>query len=251
MKLLIVDDQRSVHLCIQEVIDLPSLKVSKVQHAESSRMQALELLRRCHLDLMILDIQIIDMNGVALAEVLRQEKIVYSETVVLTIYNEFLYAERYIDFGVRRYVFKPIGTVALTLILCETYQVVYQHRLESYRRAFLLLCSHLNDMCTLQVRHIDPVLYGVICISERNEKYSVVMALETISCCTVDGFTILLVSIPSQKYVSGRLVNYPMSLPLRSCLCDRFKSASRRNDFSCERSRSENGAKLLYLLRPQ
>lgn len=100
-----------------------------------------------------------------------------------------MYAERYIDFGVRRYVFKPIGTVALTFILCETYQVVYQHRLESYRRAFLLLCSHLNDMCTLQVRHIDPVLYGVICISERNEKYSVVMALETISCCTVDGFT--------------------------------------------------------------
>ena len=90
MKLLIVDDQRSVHLYIQEVIDLPSLKVSKVQHAESSGMQALELLRRCHLDLMILDIQIIDMNGVALAEVLRQEKIVYSETVVLTIYNEFL-----------------------------------------------------------------------------------------------------------------------------------------------------------------
>ena len=74
MKLLIVDDQRSVHLYIQEVIDLPSLKVSKVQHAESSAMQALELLRRCHLDLMILDIQIIDMNGVALAEVLRQEK---------------------------------------------------------------------------------------------------------------------------------------------------------------------------------
>lgn len=74
MKLFIVDDQRSVHLYIQEVIDLPSLKVSKVQHAESSRMQALELLRRCHLDLMILDIQIIDMNGVALAEVLRQEK---------------------------------------------------------------------------------------------------------------------------------------------------------------------------------
>lgn len=74
MKLLIVDDQRSVHLYIQEVIDLPSLKVSKVQHAESSEMQALELLRRCHLDLMILDIQIIDMNGVALAEVLRQEK---------------------------------------------------------------------------------------------------------------------------------------------------------------------------------
>ena len=104
MKLLIVDDQRSVHLYIQEVIDLPSLKVSKVQHAESSEMQALELLRRCHLDLMIMDIQIIDMNGVALAEVLRQEKIVYSETVVLTIYNEFLYAERYIDFGVRRYV---------------------------------------------------------------------------------------------------------------------------------------------------
>ena len=91
MKLLIVDDQRSVHLYIQVVIDLPSLKVSKVQHAESSGMQALELLRRCHLDLMILDIQIIDMNGVALAEVLRQEKIVYSETVVLTIYNEFLY----------------------------------------------------------------------------------------------------------------------------------------------------------------
>ena len=74
MKLLIVDDQRSVHLYIQEVNDLPSLKVSKVQHAESSGMQALELLRRCHLDLMILDIQIIDMNGVALAEVLRQEK---------------------------------------------------------------------------------------------------------------------------------------------------------------------------------
>ena len=136
MKLLIVDDQRSVHLYIQEVIDLPSLKVSKVQHAESSGMQALELLRRCHLDIMILDIP---------------------KPLCLPFIMNFCMPSD-IFFGVRRYVFKPIGTVALTLILCETYQVVYQHRLESYRRAFLLLCSHLKDMCTLQVRHIDCLL---------------------------------------------------------------------------------------------
>ena len=201
MKLLIVDDQRSVHLYLQKAIDLPALGFSEVLHAESGT-QALELLRRCHPDVMILDIQMPDMNGIALLEVLQQEKIVRPETVVLTAYDEFLYAKRCIDFGVRRYVLKPIDAGELTLILCETYQAIYQQRLESYRWAFPLLCSHLNDnfdMSTLQVRYIDSLLYGVICISERNDKHAAVTALEAISRCTVDGLTMLLISVPSQK----------------------------------------------------
>ena len=64
MKLLIVDDQRSVHLYLQKAIDLPALGFSEVLHAESGT-QALELLRRCHPDVMILDIQMPDMNGIA------------------------------------------------------------------------------------------------------------------------------------------------------------------------------------------
>ena len=116
MKLLIVDDQRSVHLYLQKAIDLPALGFSEVLHAESGT-QALELLRRCHPDVMILDIQMPDMNGIALLEALQQEKIVRPETVVLTAYDEFLYAKRCIDFGVRRYVLKPIDVGELALIL--------------------------------------------------------------------------------------------------------------------------------------
>lgn len=201
MKLLIVDDQRSVHLYLQKAIDLPALGFSEVLHAESGT-QALELLRCSHPDVMILDIQMPDMNGIALLETLQREKIVRPETIVLTAYDEFLYAKRCIDFGVRRYVLKPIDAEELTLILSEIYQTIYEHRLDGYRWAFPLLCSHLNDnfdMSMLQVHHIDPLLYGVICISERNDKHSIVTSLEAISRCTVDGLTMLLIFAPSQK----------------------------------------------------
>lgn len=201
MKLLIVDDQRSIHLYLQKAIDLAALGFNEVLHAESG-MQALDILRSDRPEVMILDIQMPDMNGIALLEIIRKEKIAHPETIVLSAYDEFLYAKRCIDFGVYRYVLKPIDPEELTRILGEVYQAVYVRRLDGYRWSFPLFCSHLNDdfdVSTLPVNRIEPLLYGVICINGKEDDYPAVKALEPVSHSTLNGLTMLLISVPSQK----------------------------------------------------
>ena len=205
MKLLIVDDQHSVHLYLQKAIDLLALGFNEVLHAENGT-QALEILRDQKPEVMLLDIQMPDMNGITLLETLQTEKIERPETIVLTAYDEFLYAKRCIDFGVRRYVLKPIDPQELTPLLSEAYQAIHVRRLENYQWAFPLFCAHLYDdfdLRALPVSRMDSLPYGVICIRSHDDAHPAITALEAVSHSTHNGLTWLLISTPSPKVWEG------------------------------------------------
>lgn len=201
MKLLIVDDQHSVHLYLQKALDLTALGFDEILHAENG-LEALDMVRTHRPEVMLLDIQMPGMNGIALLETMQKERMERPETIVLSAYDEFLYAKRCIDFGVRRYVLKPIDPQELTGLLGEACQAVLMRRLDSYRWAFPLFCAHLNDgfdLGTLPVSRMDPLPYRVICLNSRDDRNPAIAALEPVSRSTLNGLTWLLLSMPSAK----------------------------------------------------
>ena len=132
MKLLIVDDQHSVYLYLQKVLDLPALGFEEVRYAENG-LHALDMIAESPPDIMLMDIQMQFMNGLELLAALRDRGIAQPETIVLSAYDEFTYAQKCIEFGVRGYVLKPIDPSEITGLLRET-----RDRLAAARREALL-----------------------------------------------------------------------------------------------------------------
>lgn len=118
MNLLIVDDQKSVFLYLQKVLDLQALGYETVRYAENGQ-RALNMILEEPPDVMLLDIQMPVMNGLTLLETLRSKGIVQPETAVLSAYDEFDYARKCIDFNVRSYVLKPIDPAEMRELLIK------------------------------------------------------------------------------------------------------------------------------------
>lgn len=111
MKLLIVDDQSSVHKFLDTVFDWPAMGIAQVGHAFNGN-EALELIRRAPPDLMILDIKMPYMDGIELIrELERSGRMV--RIIILSAYNEFEYAREAMKYGLKDYVLKPIDSKKL------------------------------------------------------------------------------------------------------------------------------------------
>lgn len=199
MKLLVVDDQHSVHMYLQKALDFAALGFSDVLHAQNG-VQALALIRAHHPHVMLLDIQMPQMNGLQLLEALRSEGVPCPETIVLTAYDEFDYAKRCIEFGVNRYVLKPIDPVEITGLLREAFQVVYARRTQHYRWIFPLCCAQMNGgIGALPVPETDSIPYGVVCLRKTDEERAKLGQIEAISRCVLNGRVYLLVTVPMQE----------------------------------------------------
>ena len=73
----------------------------------STGVEALVLLRATPVDLLITDIRMPDMDGVALLRWMQAERM-ETVTVVLTAYPEFAYAKAALDAGSAAYLLKPV-----------------------------------------------------------------------------------------------------------------------------------------------
>lgn len=117
MKLLIVDDQQSVHLYMKKVLNLSELGFEKMLHAENGE-QAYKLILSARPEIMVLDIQMPVLDGFGLLKKLRDENIPLPGTLLLSAYGEFEYARQAIKYGVADYILKPIDPKELVEKLC-------------------------------------------------------------------------------------------------------------------------------------
>lgn len=199
MKLLVVDDQHSVHMYLQKALDFTSLGFDDVLHAQNG-LQALALIRAHHPHIMLLDIQMPQMNGLQLLETLRREEIPAPETIVLTAYDEFDYAKRCIEFGVSRYVLKPIDPQEITGLLREAFQTVSAKRTQHYRWLFPLCCAQIDGgMEQTPVPAGASMPYGVVCLRQKDEERAALDHMEALCRCTHSGCVYLLVTVPVQE----------------------------------------------------
>ena len=78
-KLLIVDDERSIRDLFQRPSAIPEYQIHLAENGE----QALDILKRNHIDLIFLDLKLFGMNGIELCRMIRKDKpvsIIYAIT---------------------------------------------------------------------------------------------------------------------------------------------------------------------------
>lgn len=105
MKVLIVDDEEHVRDGIELSIDWEKYGVHHRMQAENG-IEAIELIRQHHPDILFCDMKMPGMNGVELLEIARKES-QQMQIIVVSGYNDFEYAKATIKANGLDYILKP------------------------------------------------------------------------------------------------------------------------------------------------
>ncbi|MFD3274505.1 response regulator [Paenibacillus dendritiformis] len=105
-RVMIVDDEHMIHLSLRKLIETSGLELIVAGEAEDGA-EALSLLGRCEPDIVITDICMPEMDGLALIQEVkkRREGIRF---IIVSGYAEFDYARQAIRYGVTDFLLKPI-----------------------------------------------------------------------------------------------------------------------------------------------
>ncbi|OMF37743.1 hypothetical protein BK133_04185 [Paenibacillus sp. FSL H8-0548] len=127
MKLLIADDQQSLHIFLDKMVQWQSLGVTEIKHAYDGK-EAVELAEQFLPDLLIIDIQMPYLNGIQALKQIQQlpHK---PKTIILSAYDEFEYARDALRLSVAQYLLKPVDTALLEAALKELIELIWMdHR---------------------------------------------------------------------------------------------------------------------------
>lgn len=117
MRLLIADDQLSLHKFLNKMMDWSSMGITEVRHAYNGK-QAAELTESFAPNLLIIDIHMPEWNGIeALKHI--QHLDIKPKTVILSAYDQFEYAKEALRLNVSHYMLKPVDAVQMKEVLLE------------------------------------------------------------------------------------------------------------------------------------
>jgi len=128
---LLVDDEPFITEGLMDAVDWSGFGLEVVGSAENGKA-ALELLRRIPVDLLITDISMPVMDGLALIRQAR-EILPGLKVVILSGYNEFDYLKEGMRLGIENYLLKPVNFSELRATLSGTLEKLNEARTE---RAF-------------------------------------------------------------------------------------------------------------------
>lgn len=110
-KLILVDDEEDVREGVVRELDWKAIGFEVIEKAENGR-EALEMVERLQPDVVVTDIKMPFMNGLQLAEEIR-ERFPTIKIIILTGYDDFEYAQRAIKLHIDEYVLKPFSAQEL------------------------------------------------------------------------------------------------------------------------------------------
>lgn len=126
MRIAVIEDEKPIRLGLVNILNKISPDCEVVGSAENGK-EGLELLKQEQPDLILLDIQMPDMDGL---EMLRTARACGIETkvIILTAYSDFSYAKEAISQGIENYLLKPVNLQELkqTLDKIRTELIVEQ-----------------------------------------------------------------------------------------------------------------------------
>lgn len=128
-KILIVDDEYLVRRGLRETIDWSVLDAEIVAECENGR-QAIAEVERCRPDLIISDVRMPVMDGLAMAEKLAEMNF-DGAVIFYSGYSDFEYVRKAMEYGVSGYVLKPEENDLLTRKAAETIAVLEERRKKS------------------------------------------------------------------------------------------------------------------------
>ena len=149
MRLLIVEDEHFVRERLQMGIPWSEHGIEVVGAVANGRL-ALDLMTKEHVDLVLTDIRMPDMNGLELAREIYQNY-PFIKLIVLTGYDDFEYAQESIDYQVFKYLVKPVANeqlleVVLHLKKLHEQQLWEKHELKLLEQRWREHLPHLQTM---------------------------------------------------------------------------------------------------------
>lgn len=124
----------------------------------SDGIEALEWLACHHADLIITDIKMPEMTGLELCRRIKKQ---YPDQkiIILSGYDEFKFAQKAIQYGVRDYILKPISLNDLTQSLHEMKILLQKEKMEEQAYSHLVKMSE-DGKKQLAARFINAVIYN-------------------------------------------------------------------------------------------
>lgn len=135
LKVFLVEDESDVRESLRDNIMWQQYGYQFAGEAGDGEM-ALPLIRRIKPDVLITDINMPFMDGLALAGIVKQE-FPQMKIIVISEHNDFEYAQRAIQAGVERYLLKPVSRSSLQKVLQEIRDKIDDERKQdNYREKF-------------------------------------------------------------------------------------------------------------------
>jgi diguanylate cyclase (GGDEF)-like protein len=169
LKLLYVEDEEEIRDQLSRFL---KRRVGTLYTAKNGEEGA-ELFREHRPDLVVTDIKMPVMNGLEMAEAIREvDRDV--PIIVATAFNELKYFMKSIEVGIDEYVLKPVNTDALMEALIKCAAVVFQRReIEAENRFIkLILDSSPSFMLTTkdeEIRHVNKTFLNYLGYSSLGE----------------------------------------------------------------------------------
>lgn len=116
-KVLIVDDDSIICTGLQKLINWEEYGFEAKDYALNG-LEALKMVDRAVYDLIITDIRMPKLDGIELVKSLRQKEHP-SKIIILSGYRDFEYAQTALEFGVKKYILKPVNEKVLINTIVE------------------------------------------------------------------------------------------------------------------------------------
>ncbi len=110
IEIIIADDHKMIREGIRQLLELDG-EISVIAEADDGR-QCIELLKKKKPDVLLLDINMPNMNGLEVLQALK-EKGIDQKVLILTIHNEVEYLLKAVEIGVNGYVLKDSNSDVL------------------------------------------------------------------------------------------------------------------------------------------
>jgi len=157
LQILLVDDEPYVVDDLSITIPWENIDIEQV-HVAYSGMEALDILQKHPIDIVVTDINMPQMSGLELIETIKKNW-KHMKCVLLTGYAEFEYARIAINQNVSDYLLKPVTDDHLIESLLKIKQEIQQdwEQLASYQRTMQTLREHLP---LLRDKFLNDLLQG-------------------------------------------------------------------------------------------
>ncbi len=184
MKVLLVEDQRTVRLCMKKIIDTLGYEVEMAANG----LEGLEVYERFHPDLVITDICMPEMDGVTMLEKIRQKS---AEVIVITVTgmgSEDLAVNAFRR-GANNYLNKPVKREDLLALLRKYEQILYER--STTREIQALMQEHYiklqlenrlkqsSQVATFLAEQLGPLLPDT-------ERLDIILGLDELICNAIE-----------------------------------------------------------------
>lgn len=148
LKVLIIDDEKLVRAMVRQCIDWEAIGLQVVGEASSARM-GMEMLEELHTDMIIMDIKMPGMNGLACSQFVL-DKYPWMKIIILSGHDDFEYASEGIHIGVVEYLLKPVNDEELRKAVIKAKQAImverdHQKEFERYKEELGKHAVYIKD----------------------------------------------------------------------------------------------------------